>query len=256
MRVIMVLIIFGIHFLLFTACGGKKVASQWKNAAITVDGQGDDWATIPLLYYDEFKFVMGIANTANTLDIMIRFNDPELAAMIQRRGVTLWIDRNKKKKKTYGVQFIDPSAFERDMMPPVRNRDDRAAPQMNEETLRRRLSRGKFMVVNNDTPQEITGGLKDSIKTAADYQNGLFCFEFGLLFNEKFPSPGEIQIGFELAGLDKERRKEMRMQMERSMNSDAREGGPGGGMRQGDISGKSYSINGKELWLTVLLASE
>lgn len=260
MRFIRIIMILGIGCSLFTACGGKKVVSQWKHVPITIDGKGNDWTNVPLLYYDEFKFVMGIVHTDSTLDLMIRFNDPRLAAMIQMRGATLWVDQTRKKAKVYGIQFINPSGFEAGMMRPAGDRESRNPSETSEEEKRQRLSRGRFMLIKNDVPLEISGALKDTVSAAADYHDGLFCFEYEILFKRKLPVGDEIYIGFELAGLDKEKRNEMRRKMDLSMNSDAREGRMGGGRMQQDRSGDERSdldfSSGKKLWLAVTLASE
>lgn len=90
-------------FILLAGCT-EKTDSQWKAKSIEIDGNGQDWESIPLEYNENLKIVYGIVNDKKSLIVIIRFNNPAIARQFGRRGVTLCFnDENKKDKQKRGA---------------------------------------------------------------------------------------------------------------------------------------------------------
>jgi len=68
-----------LSMILFATMGcGEKIDSTWKSQNILIDGNGDDWADIPLQYQEDMNVVYGLVNNDDVIVFMIRFNDQQL----------------------------------------------------------------------------------------------------------------------------------------------------------------------------------
>jgi uncharacterized membrane protein YgcG len=262
--------------LFINGCGGEKFQSHWKKSDIMVDGQVEDWTNYPVAYYekDDTRIVLGFANDDTSLNIMIRFRDHRIARLFERRGVILWFDGKNQKDKEFGIQYVDPNA--RKMGLPTMEmfgRDFRREPIFMDQASE---PNGSFSLISKDTVEIPQDGI-EGIRAAVDFQQGLYCYEFSIPIykNEVYPyaikisSKQKVKLGVEIAPVseeEKERIEEMMKERRQSRQGGSGRGGgmPGGGMRGGGMKGGGMrgggpgrqipDMDGKEMWMTVLLA--
>ena len=97
--------VFGIIVLfLIMGCKGNKIQNQWvDHGKIIIDGKYADWEGIAQYTLEEQNLVVGLANNETNLYLMFRGNDEKMAIQIQIMGVTLWLNKEGKKEKDYGI---------------------------------------------------------------------------------------------------------------------------------------------------------
>jgi len=246
--------------LLSLACASQNIKSTKIDVPVVVDGDGNDWEKFPLAFDEDFNFIYGALNTESDLYLMFRFNDNRLASMISSRGGTIWIGQNKH----FGIHYINESM--RDLMfnssgrkPGQPDREERFQPA------------GTFSIVGNDSVW--TPDMEQYPSLEADFKmnDGLYCFEIKIPFKHKDDikilnkNPGDnIEIGFELAPIDENMKKQMDDQMKQRRGEKPEgmppDGLPGGGRRGGGMRGggqhsgnREMNFDAKEIWFEVTL---
>ncbi len=252
-----------IVLLLSVACGNREFKSIWQDSEIIIDGDSEDWSSFPTQFVEEIKTVYSVVNTDSSLIVMLRFNDARFARMLERRGLTLWFDETCDEAKTLGIQYVNKLTNGGFGMNRQRNVDT-----YQEEEIK---PKGSFSIVDKDGSDEISVDLVKNVYAAADYQDGLFCFEYSLplssnideLYTLTISEKKEIKLGFEISAISDEMREKMK---ERMGGSGRGRGGnrgmrPGGGRRGGGMAGGSRGggmnmrdFEAKELWFAILIA--
>ena len=97
-----------------TGCKSKEIQSKWTGEEILVDGIISEWESFPIEYFENPRIHLSAVNNADNLYVRIGFADQALAGMFMRTGITLWFDKNAKKKKLFGLRYRAPvSAYRR-----------------------------------------------------------------------------------------------------------------------------------------------
>lgn len=270
------LVIWGIlSAALVFGCSGEKLHSQPKMNKIEVDGRDADWSDYKTNYYEKenMRIVLGVVNDDSSINILIRFRDFRLARMFERRGVTLWLNSENKKKKTLGIHYINEAS--KYMAPPAvggfRERSGEHPPM---ENMRR--FRGTFSFIKEGVYEKIPAGGLDGVAAAADVREGTFCYEYEIPLRANTASslaltagPGDaIKLGIEIPPLSEEERQKLKEWMKEKGGGGMRgkiRGGAGGSRRGGRMGGGGMrgvapgrqmpDIEGKEFWMTVLLSN-
>jgi hypothetical protein len=224
-----------------------------------VDGNGKDWEKFPLAFNEDFNFVYGALNTEEDIYLMFRFNDQRLARMLATRGGTIWIGENKH----FGINYINE------------NMQDFIFDPSNRKTGRPEREEyfhpaGNFSVVGNDSVWASDLKQYPSLQAAFYMNDGLYCFEFKIPLKYKADikvldkNPGDkIEIGFELAAIDENMKKQMDGRMKPRVGGQPEgmpPGGMGGGRRGGGMRGsppsgnREMDLDGKIMWFNVILA--
>ncbi len=224
-------------FATLVGCGDQTIRSYKKTSDIIIDGNGKDWSETPLEYNEDMKMVYGVVNDETTLSLMARFSDRQLLRMFQSRGVVLWFNEKNDTDKNIGIYFVDKN------MPQIGlKKEGRQRSQANEGLQKPFQLTGSFFVVKEDT---IPINDIEEIEAAADYIDGLFCFEFRIpMQNDEynpyalsFPENSEIGAGIEIAAISKELREKMKAQLAEKKSGMRGGGRPGGGMSGSDKPG-------------------
>jgi len=256
--------------LVFQGCSTKTIESHWQHEIPSVDGMADDWTAASLNYEEELKLVYGIGNDNENVRFVIRFNDRRLAHKIDRRGMVIWLDKDKNR----GIRYIDESARDRmweSMM------EGRGGMRGNPPNVQPSLLSGKFFWVENKIETEITREKSDSYKAVASFVDGYYCLEYEFsrdLINssEKFTAGIEIPaISDELKKMIEDRMSEMKTRRGPGGESGGM-GGPGGmggrrgsggkmGGRRGGMGGRGMGsaqvdFDAQDIWVKVQLAKE
>lgn len=114
------------------SAGDVKLDSQWRNTAITVDGQDSDWES-GRVYLKDIKGALGVVNDGEYLYLSLSTNDEGLSRQILYRGLIVWFDPDGGHDKMFGLQY------------PVRRRGEGfRRPPGDEDEPRERPDPGQF----------------------------------------------------------------------------------------------------------------
>jgi uncharacterized membrane protein YgcG len=89
-----------------------EVTSAWPQAAVRVDGTGDQWGG-HLLPLPDQPMLLGVQNDGKFLYLCLKTSDPKVKAQIRRMGMTVWVNGAGKDKRAYGVRFPVGMGLER-----------------------------------------------------------------------------------------------------------------------------------------------
>jgi hypothetical protein len=89
--------------LLFSSCSTITVTSAYRNRALTVDGDADDWSGLPL--YTEKNVSVSVCNDATDLYILLTTSDRSLQRQLAATGVNVWFDTSGGKEKVTGIHY-------------------------------------------------------------------------------------------------------------------------------------------------------
>lgn len=84
----------------------KEFMSCWAAAPVKIDGSFVDWAEVSLVYEKKVKVDYAFKNDAENLYVLFMFKDPKYLSSISSTGMMLWFNSEGKKKKNYGIKFI------------------------------------------------------------------------------------------------------------------------------------------------------
>lgn len=85
----------------------QKVDSSWVAVPVRIDGSANDWAEDVLAFEKKVKVDLAFKNDPEYLYVVFMFKDPKYLSSIRFTGMTLWFNTEGKKKKDYGVKFIN-----------------------------------------------------------------------------------------------------------------------------------------------------
>jgi len=205
--------------LVFQGCSTKTIESHWQHEVPSVDGMADDWTPASLNYQEELKLAYGVGNDDENVRFVIRFNDRRLAHKIDRRGMVIWLDKDKKR----GIRYIDESARDRmweSMM------EGRGGMRANPQNIQPSLLSGKFFWVENKIETEITREKSDSYKAVASLVVGSYCLDYDRS-RGWFSPDKKITAGIELSGISDELKKMIENRSSGMKGMDGPGGGPG-----------------------------
>lgn len=84
----------------------KTIKSTWAAAPVKIDGSNDDWASDALTLEKKVKVDYAFRNDAGNLYVFFCFREPrKYMSTINQTGMTIWLNAEGKKKKTYGINF-------------------------------------------------------------------------------------------------------------------------------------------------------
>ena len=274
------LALFGI--MLIIGCNSKELTNQWSDKPITIDGHYDDWEEYELQFFEDENLMMGTVNDAENLYIMFRFTDQQLVQKIQMRGVTLWLDKEAKKEKRYGVKYTGSVNLHLSDRPEISNSDQ--SPMDRQERMQMFMDRikanlpepGKIWLIEGEQETELAENQVSGVSAGSINHDGLYCYEF------RIPIPMGIQkntisLCIEFGGLTSEQISEMRSQdgppggmgrgrpggdmggMPGGMGGGRRGGGMGGGRPPGGMDGgrpDMSHLEAKDIWMKIILAEK
>lgn len=84
----------------------QEIKSSWAASPVKIDGSSDDWAEIAFTSMKKLSLDYTFRNDAENLYVLFIFKDPEYLSSIAMTGMTLWFNAEGKKKKEYGILFI------------------------------------------------------------------------------------------------------------------------------------------------------
>ncbi len=210
------------------SCKDNAINSQATVNKPIIDGVLDEWEGKLFTQKGE-KLGFGVMNDDSTLYIAITTYDRQTIMQILR-GLTIWIDPNSKKNKSFGIKY----PIEADMagLMDISNRNSDQNEDFEYFITQRLLQQSSMHYIKDDIVQYRDIGNDKGVQVKMFYNNGEINYELKIPFNEYNSKMTEkISIGFES------------VPMQRSNGSSdhssgkSRGGGRGGGMSGGGMSG-------------------
>jgi hypothetical protein len=81
-----------------------EIMSLWRAQEIIVDGDGSEWQD-NVYYINEKSVSIGAKNDSTDLYLLLQTTDPRIKQLIMRNGLTVWINAEGKKKKSFGIRY-------------------------------------------------------------------------------------------------------------------------------------------------------
>ncbi|WP_147425590.1 hypothetical protein [Mucilaginibacter gracilis] len=99
-------------FLISNHAKGQAAGPALKKApaSVTIDGLVSDWKDTPPVFDGKFKLSYTIANDDTSLYLIVLTGDPMVKRKITKAGITVSINTEGKKRKTYSVTFPKPGS--------------------------------------------------------------------------------------------------------------------------------------------------
>jgi hypothetical protein len=119
-------------FFVQTSCSTLKLESTWKNRDLIMDGKGGDWLGSKY-YFEDSAISVGLINDGQYLYVSMMTENPLIRAQILREGLTVWLDPEGGKNKTFGIKYPigrQGDEQEKEMMDPQAVMDETAREAM------------------------------------------------------------------------------------------------------------------------------
>lgn len=225
----------------------KVVKSFWASSSVKIDGFKDDWAEVALANEKKVKVDYAFKNDAENLYVLYIFNDPKYLSSISMTGITLWFNPEGKKKKNYGLKFIQKQ-ISADALISRTEKEMGPLPEDKKKEIRNIPSYliNDTEIVNKKGESLSQPSESSEIKPAAFRvmkQKNLLVFEFAIPMKRMMEQtagvgiePGKrVKVGFEWGGMTKEMREEARrrsatLERTRSTSTDAADNRAGAGV--------------------------
>ncbi len=270
-EILLLLLVLTISFLGFSK--EKEFKSHWVSSPVRIDGSTNDWAENDLAGEKKVKVDYAFKNDAENLYVLFMFRDPKYLSSISATGLTIWFNSEGKKKKYYGIKFMQKRISAEELI----SRLEKEKGEMPEEEKTKILNNPSYLIndtesINKKNKSRYQSSESSEIKPAVFRvmkQQKSLVFEFAINLKrmmEKAPGlgiePGEkVKVGFEWGGMTKEMKTEVKRRsgaLERSRSSSGDEvdnrasAGAGRSVPLGVLSGpKKYSF-----WVDVQLAQK
>ncbi|MBU0529736.1 hypothetical protein KKF86_08290 [bacterium] len=248
-----------IILLLFSliSCKDNTINSQATINKPQIDGVLDEWDGRLFSLKGE-KLGFGVMNDDSTLYIAMTTYDKQTIMQVLR-GLTIWIDPNSKKDKSFGIKY----PIESDMagFMDITNRNSNQNEDFEFFISQKLLQQNSIQFIKDDILQygDIDNG-ENGVQAKIFYNNGEMNYELKVPFSSYISGASEkISIGFESTQMQ-------RPNGSSSNNLGKSQGGLGGGMSgggksvgqrpggmQGKMQGTPQSVN---IWLNIKLNTE
>lgn len=202
----------------------EKFDSQWEVAAVKIDSLNNNWIGEALNFEKKVKVDYAFKNDAENIYVLFIFKDSKYMSSIKNTGMTIWFNREKKKKK-YGIKFREKKISPYELISFLEKQQGFIPEEKKNEI---RSKPNYFMlsseVINKNNKSKSPDEVNDKARTAwfrIKEQQGMVVYEFSIpheMVSEIDQGigiePGKnIKVGFEWGGITKE--------MQMAMNRDA-----------------------------------
>lgn len=256
--------------LIFVFVGAKEkfVNSTWCAVPLKLDGAGTEWQDVELMLEEKVQVNYAFMNDGDYLYVFFVFKDPEFLSSISQTGMTIYYNIEGKKKKDYGINFIQRQLTAQQYLA-ILEKQRGPLPESDRKHILANPHYAHFdtKVINTRAKAEaleVPAEAKPALYRMQKEQEGTIGFEFAIpLTKEADLAPGigtepgrQIKVGFEWGGLT-EAMKQARMERFRSRSERSAEtvseqpaGGTTASTARGRRSPKKY-----DFWVDVKLSS-
>ena len=270
-EILLLFLILTISFLGFSK--EKEFKSHWVSSPVKIDGAKNDWAENALASEKKVKVDYAFKNDAENLYVLFIFKDPKYLSSISATGMTFWFNSEGKKKKNYGIKFMQKRISADELISRL-EKEKGPLPEEEKKEIRNNPSYliNDTEIINKKSESRSQAYESSEIKPAVFRvmkQQKSLVFEFAISMKrmkEQAPGMGiepgkKVKVGFEWGGMTKEMKAEVKRRsaaLERSRSSGGDEtdnrasAGAGRSVPMGVLSGpKKYSF-----WVDVQLAQQ
>ena len=270
-EILLLILVLTISFLGFSK--EKELKSHWVSSPVRIDGSTNDWTENDLAGWKKGKVDYAFKNDAENLYVLFMFRDPKYLSSISATGLTIWFNSEGKKKKYYGIKFMQ-KRISADALISRLEKEKGEVPEEEKKEIRKNPS---YLIndtesINKKSKSRYQSSESSEIKPAVfrvmkQQKSLVFEFAFNLKrMMEQVPGSGiepgkKVKVGFEWGGMTKEMKTEVKRRsaaLERTRSSGGDEvdnrasAGAGSSVPMGLLSGpKKYSF-----WVDVQLAQK
>ncbi len=203
----------------------KQFDSRWEVAAAKIDSFNNSWVGEALSFEKKVKVDYAFKNDAENIYVLFIFKDSKYMSSIKNTGMTIWFNREGKKKKKYGIKFTENKTSPYEFISFLEKQQGFIPEEKKNEILSKP---NYFMlsseVINKNKKSKSPDEVNDKTRTAwfrMKEQQGMVVYEFSIPLEMVSGidqgigiEPGKsIKVGFEWGGMTKE--------MKIAMNRDA-----------------------------------
>jgi len=203
----------------------KKLDSSWDVVPMKIDSFNNSWVGEALNFEKKVKVDYAFKNDAENIYVLFIFKDSKYMSSIKNTGMTIWFNREGKKKKKYGIKFKENKTGPYELISFLEKQQGFISEEKKNEI---RSKPNYFMlsseVINKNNKSKSPDEVNDKTRTAwfrMKEQQGMVVYEFGIPLEMVSEidqgigiGPGKsIKVGFEWGGMTKE--------MKMAMNRDA-----------------------------------
>lgn len=265
--------------LAISGCKTEQIQCHWPSQPIIIDGQMTEWEDRANIYFEENGVLLGLRNDDENLYILFRFRDRSWLRAIRMTGLTIWLDGQGNKDKTFGIRYNGIPLPDDSSFTGVGGQNINTAnmpPGMMERMAERlRDMPVQLTVIDENRWYEPMAVPEDGSRgpaVAFSDARGFYTYEFSIPLAESTDdtyglnsAPGQIiGIGGEWGDMDMDDLKPSRGNMSGG-RGDGMGGGRGGGMgggKGGGMGGRPGGMGGnrlempekQEFWLKTELA--
>ncbi len=256
-------------FSLVSLAKEKEVMSSWAVNPLRIDGVNNDWNQAVLNTEKKVKVDYGFKNDKENIYVLFIFKDKKYLSSIGTTGMTIWFSSTKKKKKNYGIKFIQREILAEALIA----RLERESGPLSEEKKKEIRSSKSYVMYNAEEIKEekkpASAPAKSAKKASFRFlkQQNAFVFEFKIplemIINNVPELKGQplqkIKVGFEWGGLTKEmkaalRRRQAALNRTRTTGAEPDSNIAGAGAFNSVPIGALTGPKKYELWLNLNLA--
>lgn len=259
----------------------KSVESVWTESALNINGVDDDWAGTPFAFEKKVEVDFAFKNDANDLYVLFIFKNPKYLSTIRGSGMTMWFNTEGKKKKKYGINFMQKKVTADDLIS-ILEMQKGPLPKAEKQRIK---SSSQYFLYQGDVIDKkgkslneaaLDGELEAPIFRSKEKQK-MMAYEFRVplkILNNLSPnqrlSPGKmVKIGFEWGGMTKAMKEARMKKRTASRNPQAPQpagsseilgasevGGGGGSRYPGSMPSGRKTLKKYSFWLDVKLAQK
>jgi hypothetical protein len=259
MKALDIILVCGV-VLWFSGCNEEEAQSTWKRLPVTIDGKLDEWKDAHFVVFQNDHLAFGTQNDSTYLYLAGRTSDAELARVMGRMGVTLWVDAKGGDSKDLEIRFpvgrsadfrLSRGGFWESL---TEEQQSRASKEMDE------MRKGVLVIDNRSVTSHIySPGSAAGFAAAVGESSGITTFEVRIPLDlQEYAADigslgpkGKVGVGILLGGFGRE---------PEGIPGGARQGmgqwggrgrgGFGGFQRRGEAEGSSM-----ETWVEISLAT-
>jgi hypothetical protein len=232
-------------------CNGTELNSQWRDREIKIDGLDTEWENTRV-YLKDAGASVAVLNDREFVYISFVTAKQQTIRQVMAEGLTLWLDAEGGKDKTFGIRF--PLGMAGSRMPrPSPNEGERDSEEMSEtraELFKRANLELEILGPGEDQQQRCRVATLEGIEAKASLSNNTLVYELKVPIAQSDTHPFAIRaeqgqsigVGIETPEIDRDKMRE----------------GMGGGKRGGGMRGGGPGFERPQplkVWAKVQLAA-
>jgi len=257
----------GVAALTSVGCGDVELRSYYRDAAVTVDGNFDDWKG-KLEFVEKANMSVGVQNDDTDLYVILVIGDRETQRSIMMSGMFLWFDAAGARDKQFGIHYPlgiqDPTS----LMGPGKPSSGGDPEELRKKFAEESLGEAELIAANGTVRMTRSVSNLPGITLATSNDRGAMVYEYRIPLAADVDSPygvgtgagSVVGVGLMTPEIDT---SAMRDQMREKMGP----GGPGGRGAGGGRGGRGGGMGGGrgggipsvpdpiDVWATLTLAT-